>query len=79
MHALDADGRGLIPVDALSNFVKIAKVPNCPRLPQSHSLVWHIQACGPRKQRNFVCFVERPLLCQGCAIMWQCTSERERW
>ena len=32
MHALDADGRWLIPVGALSAFVKTAKVPNCPQL-----------------------------------------------
>ena len=46
---------------------------------QSHTLVWHILVCGPRKQPNFVCFVERPLLWQGCAIMWQCTCRKERW
>ena len=39
----------------------------------------HILACGPQKQQNFVCFVERPLLWQGCVIMWQCTCRKERW
>ena len=77
MHALDADGRWLIVVGTLSAFVKTAKVPNCPV--QSHTLVWHIPACGPRQQQNFVCFVEWPLLWQGCAIMWQFTCRRERW
>ena len=32
MHALDADGRWLISVGAISAFVKTAKVPNCPQL-----------------------------------------------
>ena len=30
-------------------------------------LVWHILACGPRKQQYFLCFVALPLLWQGCA------------
>ena len=32
MHAMDADGRWLIPVGTLSALVKTAKVPNCPQL-----------------------------------------------
>ena len=36
--------------------MKTAKVPNCLSCVQSHMLVWHIPACGPRKQQNFVFF-----------------------
>ena len=52
----EADGRWVIPLGTLCAFVKIAKVPNCLSCVHSHTLVWHIPACGPRKQQNFVLF-----------------------
>ena len=76
---MDANGRWLIPVGTLSTFVKTAKVPNVLSCVQSHTPVWHIPACGPRKQHNFLCSVERPLLWEACTIMWQCICRRERW
>ena len=51
--------------------------PNC--CVQSCALLWHMLVCGPKKQQNFVCFPGDLLLCQECAIMWQCTCKRERW
>ena len=64
-------------VGTLSTFVKTAKVPNCPQLrAEPYAVVAHTTR-GSNK--IYFCFVERPLLWQGCAIMWQCACRKERW
>ena len=67
---MDADGCWLIPVATLFAFVKTPKLPNCPQLRASpYAGVAHTSV-RPAEATEFVCFVEWPLLWQGCAIMW---------
>ena len=66
---MEGDGRWIIPVGTLS-------VPSCVQSPMP---VWHIPVCDPQKLHNSICFVEWPLLWQGCAIMWLCTCKGVRW
>ena len=64
-----ADGRWVILVGTLSAFVKQHTMPNCPQ--------WRAEPYFG--VAHTICFVEWPLLWQGCAIMWQRTCRRERW